>query len=230
MPPENHLSITDKLVLTAYALEESGKRPFSAEDLVVGAWKQFPDAFGLAGYRGQTGGLLYPDSNRVFAEIMGSKPIRKKGFLVKVGSKMYQMTEAGREHARTVLRIPRAATLEKAALPREIERALKRLIASRALDKFRAGKGSAITFHDACSFWGVSPRSSAIELEGRLGNLVNVINIARGAMKGRQVGFDHGRDPISPEDLERLLQVHQHLLSTFAGEIKTIRKRTDERK
>ena len=89
------LSITEKLLLSALDLEENGRCPFSAEDLVVSAWKKFPDAFGLAGYRDTNSQLCYPDSYRVFAEIMGSKPIRKRGLLRKVGTKMYQLTEAG---------------------------------------------------------------------------------------------------------------------------------------
>src|SRR3989337_1721776 len=97
------LSISEKLLLAAYSLEEDGRRPFSAEELVVSAWRKFPDAFGLAGHRDDDGRLSYPDSNRVFAEIMGSKPIRKRGLLTKVGSKMYQLTEVGREHARLLL-------------------------------------------------------------------------------------------------------------------------------
>jgi hypothetical protein len=230
MGREFRLSIADKLLLSAYGLEESGKKPFSAEDLVVGAWREFPDAFGLAGYRDIDGHLLYPDSNRVFAEIMGSKPIRKKGFLIKVGSKMYQLTEAGREHARMLAGTPKAASTEKAAFPREIERMLKKLITSRAFDKFRTGSTETITFHDACAFWGISPRSSAIEFEGRLGNALHVINLAREAVKGRRIGFDHGRDPIAGDDIDRLVQIHDHLLKTFHREIQTIKKRTDERR
>ncbi len=121
MKSKDRLSITEKLLLAAYELEESGRRPFSAEDLVVSAWQKFPDAFGLAGYRNSTSSLAYPDSNRVFAEIMGSKPIRKRGFLKKVGTKMYQLTEAGHEHARTFLMEDRQTQIQKAGLPRDIE-------------------------------------------------------------------------------------------------------------
>src|SRR5918911_2824096 len=103
MERKDQLSVSEKLLLAAYDLEENSRRPFSAEDLVVSAWRKFPDTFGLAGYRGGDGELSYPDSNRVFAEIMGSKPIRKRGLLTKVGSKMYSLTEAGRDHARLLL-------------------------------------------------------------------------------------------------------------------------------
>lgn len=70
---QNMKSILEKLLIAAFELEEKGHKPFSAEDIVVASWQKFPDAFGLAGYQDR-----YPDSNRVFAEIMGSKPIRKK--------------------------------------------------------------------------------------------------------------------------------------------------------
>src|SRR2546422_184533 len=103
MRNNNGLTVPEKLLLAASELEEKGLRPFSAEDLVVSAWRKFPDTFGLAGHRGENGQPAYPDSNRVFAEIMGSKPIRKRGMLEKVGSKMYQVTEAGREHAEHLL-------------------------------------------------------------------------------------------------------------------------------
>ena len=119
------LRITEKLLLAAFDLEQRGHSPFSAEDLVVSAWQKFPDAFGLAGHRGDDGQLCYPDSNRVFAEIMGSKPIRKRGLLRKVATKMYQLTEGGREHARLLLRRTGESRVEKAGLSREIEQQLK---------------------------------------------------------------------------------------------------------
>src|SRR5437867_7351265 len=130
MKTGNQFTVPDKLLLAAYDLERSGSRPFSAEDLVVTAWQKFPDTFGLAGYRGRSG-LSYPDSNRVFAEIMGSKPIRKRGMLTKVGSKMYQLTEVGRDHARLLLNRANGTKVEKAALARGTEQELKRLFASK---------------------------------------------------------------------------------------------------
>ena len=133
----NQLTVPDKLLLAAYGLEQTGTSPFSAEDLVVSAWRKFPDTFGLAGYRGGAGGLSFPDSNRVFAEIMGSKPVRKSGMLAKVGSKMYQLTEAGRDHARLLLNQSEGSKVEKAALARGTEQELKRLFAAKAVEKIK---------------------------------------------------------------------------------------------
>ena len=89
------LSVSDKLLLAAHGIGGDVRRTFTAEELVVAAWRRFPDVFGLAGHPDERGLPLYPDSNRVFAETMGCKPIRKKGYLVKTGAKTYRLTEAG---------------------------------------------------------------------------------------------------------------------------------------
>lgn len=226
---KNKLSITEKLLLAAFELEKNGRRPFSAEDLVVSAWRKFPDAFGLAGYRDKSGSLIYPDSNRVFAEIMGSKPIRKRGFLKKVGTKMYQLTEGGREHARLFLTEIRQETIQKAALPRDIEEELKRLFGSKPVEKFRNNRIEEITFYDACSFWGISPRSSAIELEGRIANFEKVIELARNVVNDKMATFEHGSRAFGSQDLDSLLKIHLDLVQRFQEEIKIIQRRTDER-
>jgi hypothetical protein len=226
----NLLSVSEKLLLSAYDLEDKGKRPFSAEDLVVSAWRKYPDTFGLAGYKERDGNLSHPDSNRVFAEIMGSKPIRKRGFLTKVGKKMYQLTEAGRNEARLLLNNSTNSSTKKAALPREIEQELKRLFATKAVEKIKSNRINELTFFDACAFWGISPRSSAIEFEGRIANFKSIVESAQKAVQGKIASFEHGGYTFGSQDLETILKVHEVLLQKFGAEINVIKKRTDERK
>lgn len=230
MPDKETYSITEKILLAAFALEASGKRRFSAEDLVVSAWQKFPDAFGLAGYRDEDGRLEHPDSNRVFAEIMGSKPIRERGFLKKVGTKMYQLTEAGREHARLLSNRSGKSSLAKAALPRDIEQQLKRLFTSKAWEKYSFDKFAEINFYDACEFWGISPRSSAIELEGKFSNFLSIIILSKKAVQEKKVAFKHSGYTFGSKELDSLLQLHQEFQSKFQEEIDVIKKRSDERK
>ncbi len=230
MAKKNGLSITEKLLISAFYIEESGKLPFSAEDLVVTAWEKFPDSFGLAGYRDDSGRLSYPDSNRVFAEIMGSKPIRKRGFLKKVGTKMYKLTEGGREHARLLVGRKDRPSTEKAGLSRDIEQQLKRLFEMKATDKIIRGHLEEITFYDACVFWGISPRSSSIELEGKIANFREVLQAAKKVFDGGKICFEHGGRVYSSEDLEILQRTHEYLLSRFTPELEVIRNRIDERK
>lgn len=221
--------IYEKLLLAAYELEERNRRPFSAEDLVVTAWQKFPDAFGLAGYRSDDGHLMYPDSNRVYAEIMGSKPIRRRGLLVKMGHKMYQLTEGGREHARFLLGSSSASGTEKSGLPRDVQQQLQRLLTSKAAGKVRNGRAEDLTFHDACVFWGISPRSSAIEFNGRVANFNRILEAARKTVEGKTATFEHGGKAYRARDLDDLMEVHQQLQTRFRKEIEVIQKRTDRR-
>ncbi len=225
------LSVSDKLLLAAYDLEESGRRPFSAEDLVVAAWQKFPGVFGLSGYRDEQGQLRHPNSNRVFAEIMGSKPIRKRGFLIKVGDKMYQLTEGGREHARELLRSDPKSPHEKVALGRDTESHLRRLLESKAVEKVRNSRLDDMTFYDACAFWGITPMSSAMDLEGQIANFEKIVKSAREAIRMESFAtFSHGGPPFGIQDLDRLLAVNSLLQSKFRAELDVIRRRKDERK
>jgi len=190
------LTVCDKIILAAYKLHNSGKQSFSLEDLVVSAWENFPDTFGLKGHSGPNGKLCYPDSNRVSAEIMGSKPARKLGLIRKVGTKIYKLTEAG--HARSLLLVQQRSSEKdvlKAGFSREVENYLKKLLSSRALEKFKNNRRDDITFYDACAFWGISPRSSAIELEGSFSNLEGIISSSMAALKGAALPSNMANSP-----------------------------------
>ncbi|MBC8217893.1 MAG: hypothetical protein H8E73_05455, partial [Planctomycetes bacterium] len=68
MLQKERLTVSDKLLLAALALDGDQEKSFTAEDLVVSAWQNFPMAFGLRGHNDEDGAPKYPDSNRVFAE------------------------------------------------------------------------------------------------------------------------------------------------------------------
>src|SRR5262249_5455422 len=89
------LTVPEKILLGAHALEEAGQSPFSAEALIVSAWQKFPQAFGLKGYAEQ-----YPDSNKILSSIMGEKGLAKRGWLAKMGQKMYSLSRDGKQVVR----------------------------------------------------------------------------------------------------------------------------------
>ena len=95
---EDRLTVSEKLLLAALAVRET-HATFSAEDLVVQAWKMYPDTFGLSGYASQ-----FPDSNRVLTNIMGTKGMRGKGWLRKVGQKQYRLTSTGLGNGESLLK------------------------------------------------------------------------------------------------------------------------------
>ncbi len=85
------LTTANKILIAAGQLDEE-QGTFTAEDLIVRAWHEFPESFGLAGY-----GQKYPDSNRVLAKLMGSVGLCSRGWLEQVSTKTYRMTPSGRK-------------------------------------------------------------------------------------------------------------------------------------
>ena len=91
-------TVPEKILLAAFQLEEQGHSPFSAETLIVSAWQKYPSTFGLKGYDEQ-----FPDSNKVLASIMGEKGLARRGWLTKMGQKLYSLSQEGRVAVRRLL-------------------------------------------------------------------------------------------------------------------------------
>lgn len=220
------LSVADKLLLAAADLDGGEGRTFSAEDLVVAAWERFPETFGLRGHLGDSGVPKYPDSNRVFAEIMGSKPVRSRGFIEKVGNKRYRLTEAGRQSigTRTGRAAPRKASLDRDALDR-----FRRLLHSRAAEKDKSKRFDDITFHDACGFWGITPRSNAKDLANKLIDLEAHLDMVTAMTAQEDFALTHGGDTYTQADIERLRALSKRLEEQFGHDLEYIRSRRTER-
>jgi hypothetical protein len=143
---------------------------------------------------------------------------------------MYQLTEAGREHARQLRCGGSEPSVRKAGLGREVAGQLKNLLASRAVEKVKNNRLQDVTFFDACIFWGITPVSSAIELQGKISNIEGSLESARKAIRGNMATFGHGGQAFGAQDLDTVLTTHRLLLERFRTEINIIRQRKDERK
>lgn len=92
---DKKLSYPQKLLFAALLIERwSGARAFTKDDLVVAAWRCWPESFGLVGHE-------YPCSSRVIAKLSGGTGLVGKGLLRKVGEKgeTLELTREGREAA-----------------------------------------------------------------------------------------------------------------------------------
>src|SRR3954468_13866979 len=145
----NHLAdgtLPEKILLAASHLEDQGQSPFSAEALIVSAWQKYPQTFGLKGYEGS-----YPDSNKVLSGIMGEKGLPRRGWMVKVGQKLYSLTRDGRQVVRKLLQGEETPPLTARRptvnpLGRDQDVLLQGLLASAALGKLRQGRAAEWTF------------------------------------------------------------------------------------
>jgi|SRR5579864_4314683 len=219
------LSVADKLVIAAAALDEQ-TGAFTAEDLVVEAWQQFPETFGLRGHLDDSNQPRFPDSNRVFAEIMGNHTVRKNGWIEKVGNKRYRLSDVGRQRAYEVT--GRSST-RKMVLDRAATDRVRKLLNSRAMLKRRENREESITFLDACSLWGINPRSNLKELVQKFADFDRLLDVVEQAVGDREFVLRHGETPYTAVDVTDLRNLSEALRTRFSGEIATIRERRTER-
>ncbi len=138
---KNQRTLCEKIAISASSFK---KDPFTLEDLVVRCHKDDPQVFGLAGYED-----LHPDSNRVSAALAGKRGIVSKGWLVKVGNKLYTVTQLG-------MNVVKAIMTNGKVMAKGNSKIVHHWMASDAKRKFWEGKASTIDFSDACRFWGAS--------------------------------------------------------------------------
>lgn len=220
-------SVPEKILLAAYELDRQGQSPFSAETLIVTCWQKFPRAFGLKGYADQ-----YPDSNKVLTSIMGEKGLARRGWLTKMGQKMYDVTKMGRDVARTLLNEqaeaapPPTAAADK--LSRDQEKFLLHLLDSTALEKFQQGAKMELTFGDACRFWGITENLRGTVLDGRLEKFRGDLKTITEFVSASGIDLSNGRY-VSAGDVKLLQKVDEYLTERFGRHLTLLRNRTDGR-
>jgi hypothetical protein len=215
-------TVPEKILLAAHQLEEEGQSPFSAEALIVASWQKFPKTFGLKGYTDQ-----YPDSNKVLSSIMGVKGLASRGWLMKMGQKLYSLTREGREvvrHIRAGGEPPAAKTPGK--LSREQERFLLRCFETSALEKFQEGRKPELTFADACRFWEINENMQAETINNRLTKLRLQLADLERLLSRNEVELSNGRS-VSVEDVRLLVTLDKYLEEKFSRHLNLLRTRAE---
>jgi hypothetical protein len=215
-------TVPEKILLAAFQLEEQGQSPFSAEALVVAAWQKFPRTFGLKGYTDQ-----YPDSNKVLSSIMGERGLARRGWLTKMGQKLYTLTREGKQ---VVVRLqqggepPAPGDVAPVKITRDQEKYLLGLFSSSAVQKFEEGLKNELTFADACRFWGITENLHGDALTARLDRLRAVLADVERLIGTGSAELSNGRS-ISKEDLNLLTAAHEYLEERFARHLTLLRNR-----
>src|SRR5581483_4970975 len=211
----------EKVLLAAHALEEAGQTPFTAEALVVSAWKKFPETFGLRDFS-----PLYPDSNKVLACIMGERGLPRRGWLAKLGQKKYALTREGRQAVRRLIQgeeVEGPPSASPFTLTREQEKLLQGLLGSSALSKFEEDRSAELTFADACRFWGITENLSGKDLDDRLKGFRGMLmDLDRGLGASGQAVLPGGRS-VNGEDVGRLDELHAFLERRFGRHLALLR-------
>lgn len=221
------LTVTQKVLLAAHALEKEGQSPFSAEALIVACWKMNKKTFGLKGFA-----ELYPDSNRVLAVIMGERGLARQGWLNKDGVKIYSLSERGRMEAERIHRgeepPPKVKTERTRSTPakinRDIEKFILRITTTQAIRRYRTGAKFEITFRDACAFWGVTDPTDLMAVRKAAASVPDEVARAEELFTGDRLVLSNGQ-LVTMDELKMISAVHSFLSEQFARQLDLSRVR-----
>jgi len=213
-------TVPEKILLAAHELEEKGQSPYSAETLIVASWMRFPQTFGLRGYADQ-----YPDSNKVLSSIMGVKGLAGRGWLAKMGQKLYSLSREGRQIVNRLLQLEDTdAPAPTHKLSRDQEKFLLGLLESAAVEKFLENRKQELNFAEACRFWNINDTMTGEVLHSRLNALrADLADLERQLLLGDLV-LSNGRS-ISTDDINLLHKVHKSLEEKFSRHLNLLRNR-----
>jgi hypothetical protein len=220
--PVSECTLPEKILLAASGLEELGQSPFPAEALIVAAWQKYPRTFGLKGFEEK-----HPDSNKVLASLMGEKGLARRGWLLKAGQKLYQLTREGRQVVQRLQQgeatpPPRPAGPVK--LARDHDKLLQGLLVSTAYDLFRQGRKQELKFADACRFWDISESLSGAAVDARLDQVEVALAESERVMGDAGAVLANGQH-IGTDDTGVLCDVHGYLRQRFSPHLNLLRKR-----
>lgn len=190
------LSRPQKILAVMFDLCAGEPKALQYEDIVVTAFKKYPEDFQLRGYP------QYPDSSDVH------KPLyeMKQQGLLRSANKTFELTTRGLEVASRLVHFARE---NKDRLTKFEESEISRIINSAAFKLFQQGRREAILDTDFYEYLGVTVRTSRSNCVSRLNNVEHAI-----------IAHEQKRaDGLSPA----LRALHEFLTSKFKLEIESRR-------
>lgn len=193
------LSRADKLLLVMYELSGGERKSLRFEDIVVAAFKKYPDDFHLRGYP------EFPDSGDLV-----HKPLydsRKEG-LLEVGNKVFTLTPRGLLSAERLTNVLRGRDIVKSGrLSAFAEKEINRIEGLEALRLFVNGEVDKILDTDFFNYLGVTVRTPKNDFIGRLKTVQEAIEELKNADSKTELR-------------ERVLSFHKFMTEKFTNIIR----------
>lgn len=186
------LSKPQRILAVMFDLCNGKPKALSYEDIVVAAFKRYPEDFQLRGYP------EYPDSSDIH------KPLyeMKRAGLIRAANKTFELTPQGLETAHQLLH---SETGDRDRLTKAEEHEINRIISSAAFRLFQDGLRESILDTDFYEYLGVTVRTSKGNFLGRLRNVEQAV----------QAHIDKRDDGFS----KALKELHEYLMAKFEEEL-----------
>lgn len=224
--PATRLNLRQHVLLAALECSEGDlNRAFTAEDLLLVAWRRDPMAWGLRGHERE-----HPDSEKIYTELDRASKAGKNvkgglaglGLLRKIRQRTYCLTAAGLAAASEVGEAG-AAALGKAE--RALADAVSAILSHPVFQSWQKDESTPKNFRDAGHFWGVAPGTPPSVIRARITDIDQSLAAARQFMSRRgakEVAGAHGKVLFDSRDLERAEAFHSQIKERFARDLATL--------
>jgi hypothetical protein len=220
------VSLREQVLLAA--LDCSGADPektFTAEDLLVAAWKRDRVAWGLRGYEQD-----YPDADRLRKEIDSrgaregspSTGLVASGLLSRVRERIYRLTPAGLAAAVEVVGAEPDARVKA---ERVLADAVRAILSHSVFRAWLKDSNWPKHFRDAGHFWGVAPGTPPRVIQTRVLDIDRTLERALSllhAVGANEVTARHGTALYDRRDIERAIDFQTTLKTRFAKDLATL--------
>jgi hypothetical protein len=196
-------------------------KTFTFEELLVAAWRQDKQSWGLRGFEGE-----HPDSERIHRELdsrgKNSKGLVQLGWLDKVRPRVYRLTLKGlAETGRTK---PEHKVIRE-KIRRQSEDEVRRVLEHPTFHQWLADQSKPKRFRDAGAFWNVAPGTPPEVIRKRLQMVDDVLTTALGLLEdtgGDALASGRGRLLFDRTDVERCIEFQRTLKSRFAADLRVL--------
>jgi hypothetical protein len=200
-------------------------RPFTAEDLLLAAWRRDPAAWGLRGHERE-----FPDSERMYKELE-SRGLKNNnvptgpvglGLLEKVRQRTYRLTPAGLAAAS---RVAGAASNMPAKAERQLSDAVALILSHPVFRDWMTNPAAPKHFRDAGHFWGIAPGTPPRVIRTRINDVDNTLATSLSLLEkqgAEEMAARHGKVLFDRKDIERAMEFHAALKHRFSRDLQML--------
>jgi hypothetical protein len=198
---------------------------FTAEDLLLAAWRRDPMAWGLRGHERE-----HPDSEKIYTELdrasVGGRNIRGGlvglGLLEKVRQRTYRLTPTG---LATASAIAGTDPSSRARADRALADAIAAILSHPVFRDWMKDPAMPKHFRDAGHFWGIAPGTPSSVIRARIGEVDNTLAtslLVLGDQGADEIAARHGKALFDRKDIERAMEFQSTLKGRFARDLKLL--------
>jgi hypothetical protein len=221
-----HVGLRQHVLLAA--LDCSGgdlAKSFTAEDLLLAAWKRDPMAWGLRGHEKE-----HPDSETIYKELdrvtVGGRNLRgglvALGLLEKVRQRTFRLTPTGLAAASAVAG---ADPSSRGKAERSLADAVATILSHPVFCDWQKDPAMPKHFRDAGHFWGIAPGTPTNVIRTRIREVDHTLQTAGGLLDGQgaeEISARHGKVLFDRKDIERAMEFQATLKRRFSRDLETL--------